>query len=111
MRVFVAGDLLRKAVEDVERPDVELVHAEDGGVAADDEGQVADAGDAVGHAHRKLAPEEIGVHLKFLSIKDCFFRYIVPNATLEILGHRKTCTVQVIVNFIRSNKSLKEKGW
>lgn len=57
LRVFllvVNGHDLGKVVEDVKGTDVELVNGQDGGIAADDEGQRAEAGDAVGDPDREL---------------------------------------------------------
>ena len=51
---------LRDVVEDVEGADVELVDGQDGGVAADDEGEGADAGDPVRDPDRQLLVEVLG---------------------------------------------------
>ena len=54
---------LGEVVEDVEGADVELVHGEDGWVAAHDEGQAADAGDAVGDTDGQLLLQVVGASL------------------------------------------------
>ena len=72
----LVGEDLREVVEDVKGPDIELVHGEDGGVAANDEGKTPKAGNPVSHTDGKLfveilgAPEKLGsiLHLDILKL-------------------------------------------
>ena len=54
--VFVREDL-REVVQDVKCPDVELVHGEDGRVAAHDEGETPEVRNPVSNSDRKLSVE------------------------------------------------------
>ena len=63
--LFVGGRLDgREIVEGVEGPDVELMHGQDGRVAAHDEGKGSDLGDAVGQADGELAAQVAGAGLE-----------------------------------------------
>ena len=48
----------------MECSDVELVHLEDGGIAAHDEGQASELGNAVGNPHRQLLVKVLGTSLQ-----------------------------------------------
>ena len=61
--LVILGHYGREVVEDVEGSDVELVDGKDGRIAAHDEGQGAEAGDAVGNADGKLLLEVLGASL------------------------------------------------
>ena len=58
--LVLGGHDLGEVVEDVEGADVELVDGQDGGVAAHDEGEGADAGDPVRDPDRQLLVEVLG---------------------------------------------------
>ena len=60
--VFVLN--LGKVVEDVEGADVEFVDGEYRGVAADDEREISESGDAMGYANRKLLVKVFGTPLR-----------------------------------------------
>ena len=59
----LARDDVGEVVEDVESADVELVDSQDGRVAAHNEGQGAEPGDAVSDADRQLLVQVLGTAL------------------------------------------------
>ena len=64
----LVGQDLREVVEDVKGPDIELVHGEDGGVAANDEGKTPKAGNPVSHTDGQLSVEILGAPKQLGSI-------------------------------------------